>query len=292
MMWLPLSVRKGVVGAAAEIRHRRRPPRDGAAWPASRSGRPRWGAARRPGAATSLLASTITIICRLAAATIFSRTRAPPRPLIRSSVPVCTSSAPSIVRSSEGWSASVPSSMPSARAWDGGALGGRDADDAQALAHALADARSTAILAVDPVPRPSTMPSSTAATATSADCRLSSSWFTPERSMMVSTTSWAGPSTSTTIGCSSGPGIFERFELAVDQARRHVVVQPRGLAVLDQRLVAAQEDELHVRPGCRSGCPDRPASAPSRPGRHVGRCCGWRRSRRRWRPARASDLHP
>ena len=72
---------------------------------------------------------------RDAAATIFSRSSAPPRPLIRLSEPSSISSAPSIVMSSRRCSAKLVSGMPPARAWAPlrSEVGMRE--DAQTLAH-------------------------------------------------------------------------------------------------------------------------------------------------------------
>ena len=69
-----------------------------------------------PSRFTSFVSSMMTIMRSVAAATIFSRSNAPPRPLISSRVPVCTSSAPSIVRSINGCSPRSDSLMPSPRA--------------------------------------------------------------------------------------------------------------------------------------------------------------------------------
>ena len=73
--------------------------------------------------------SSATITSRsLAAATIFSRSRAPPRPLIRLSEPVSISSAPSIVRSNRRCSAKLVSGMPPVARLRRAALGGGDGE--------------------------------------------------------------------------------------------------------------------------------------------------------------------
>ena len=89
-----------------------------------------------PRRSTSLAPSTMMASRRLAAATIFSRSKAPPSPLIRFSVPRSTSSAPSMVRSI--WRCSAKDVERNARGLGLGPrmLGGGNADEAQALAMA------------------------------------------------------------------------------------------------------------------------------------------------------------
>ena len=69
------------------------------------------GSGKRPSASTHLESSAITIMRSDAAATIFSRSKAPPPPLMRLSAG-SISSAPSTVRSSRSISSSVVRAMP------------------------------------------------------------------------------------------------------------------------------------------------------------------------------------
>ena len=69
------------------------------------------GSGKRPSTSTHLVSSAITIMRSEAAATIFSRSSAPPPPLIRLSAG-SISSAPSTVRSSRSISSSVVSGTP------------------------------------------------------------------------------------------------------------------------------------------------------------------------------------
>ena len=141
MTWPP-SVTKGAPSAAR--RRRRSPAGQGIQQPAMAppvalrpKGTTSIGSGKRPSRSTRFEPSAMTIMRRLAAATIFSRRSAPPPPLMRrrsSSI----SSAPSIVRSSSGVSSRVVSGMPSRWACVAGRLRGRHADDLQAAAHALA----------------------------------------------------------------------------------------------------------------------------------------------------------
>ena len=92
-----------------------------------------------PSWSTTLRGSTATSIRRLAMATIFSRSSAPPWPLMSANVPRCTSSAPSMVRSSCGWRAKSVSGMPSDSAWRCDWMDVAIADDAKAVADAASD---------------------------------------------------------------------------------------------------------------------------------------------------------
>jgi hypothetical protein len=110
---------------------------------------------------------------RLAVATIFSRSKRAPSPLIRLRVPRSTSSAPSIVRSICRCSANEVSGMPAALAcaafaarWECRQSAGPAVTRGQSLDREAA---------VEPVPSPTTMPSSTSSTAASAAARLSAS---------------------------------------------------------------------------------------------------------------------
>ena len=96
------------------------------------------GRGKAPRVSTSFAASAMTIMRLAAVAMIFSRSSAPPPPLISRSWP-SISSAPSTTRSSAGCSSRVASGMPSGARERGGALRGRHADDRQPGADALAE---------------------------------------------------------------------------------------------------------------------------------------------------------
>src|SRR6266581_4633606 len=122
---------------------------------------------------TSFESSTITTNFFDAAATIFSRNKAPPIPLIRSSFG-STSSAPSTVRSSQKLSSSEVNGIPSRLA--SSAVASEVGTPFKSIP--FATRRSTPArkcLAVDPVPRPRTIPGFTYARAASAALSLSSS---------------------------------------------------------------------------------------------------------------------
>ena len=111
-----------------------------------------------------------------AAATIFSRSKAPPPPLMRLSEG-SISSAPSTVRSSRSMSSSVVSAMPHRSA------SARVASDVgtpmtRSPARTRSPSSSTKCFAVEPVPRPSFMPSRTCSSARAAACRFNPSMFT------------------------------------------------------------------------------------------------------------------
>ena len=89
------------------------------------------GSGKRPRTSTHLVSSAITIMRSDAAATIFSRSSAPPPPLIRLSAG-SISSAPSTVRSSWSISSSVVSGMPHAQRLGAGRFRRRHADDLHA----------------------------------------------------------------------------------------------------------------------------------------------------------------
>ena len=127
-----------------------------------------------PSRSTSLAPSTMMASCRLALATIFSRSKAPPSPLIRFKVPRSTSSAPSIVRSIWRCSAKEDSGMPAALAC--AAVRSDVGMPTKRKPWRCRRARaSTANAAVEPVPSPTTMPSWTSSTAASAAARFSAS---------------------------------------------------------------------------------------------------------------------
>src|SRR5580704_4804075 len=114
---------------------------------------------------------------RLAAATIFSRNKAPPNPLIRLSERRSTSSAPSIVKSMRWCSAKLASDMPRLRA----CVAVRSEVGIPTILSPFATrapSPSTTKKAVEPVPRPTTMPSSTYSTARYAASCLSLSRLT------------------------------------------------------------------------------------------------------------------
>src|SRR4030042_1183345 len=102
----------------------------------------------------------------VAAATIFSLTRAPPRPFTRSRLG-STSSAPSIVGSSLGWSFSSPILIPTDRPRDSDSLEvGMPTMSAPSLTRSPISLM--AMLAVEPLPSPTTMPLFTSLTASRA----------------------------------------------------------------------------------------------------------------------------
>mmetsp|Transcript_31451 Transcript_31451/g.73212 ORF Transcript_31451/g.73212 Transcript_31451/m.73212 type:complete len:281 (+) Transcript_31451:238-1080(+) len=111
-----------------------------------------------PSASHSFDSSTMTMNLRAHTSTIFSRSRAPPPPLTRFSS-LSTASAPSIATSSVGCVSSETSGMPSAFAC---ASVRTDVGIAtiwsSSPAASFCPSRSTAKYAVDPVPRPTTIP--------------------------------------------------------------------------------------------------------------------------------------
>src|SRR6185436_10048305 len=109
---------------------------------------------------------------RLACATTFSRSSAPPRPLIRSS-PGVTSSAPSIVRSTSRASSGSISGIPTVRASASAAAEvGTPTTSRSWPDWSSRPIRLMAKTAVLPVPRPTTIPDCTSSTAHSAACCL------------------------------------------------------------------------------------------------------------------------
>src|SRR5215470_13506642 len=123
---------------------------------------------RVPRTGDSLLSSTTMISRRLASATIFSRSSAPPPPLITSSCG-STSSAPSMVTSIVRGQSSSSSGMPAARAASAVALEVAKPTMSRSFpSRSSTPSRRVAKIAVLPVPRPTTMPDSTNASARSA----------------------------------------------------------------------------------------------------------------------------
>src|SRR5579863_4321475 len=130
------------------------------------------GTTPQPSRSTSFDSSATITSRALALATIFSRSSAPPRPLIKFSVPSSTSSAPSIVKSTRGWSESVESGMPSARACS--AVRSEVGIPTMRRPCRMRAASGSRISdAVEPVPSPTTITSSISATAQSAAAFLS-----------------------------------------------------------------------------------------------------------------------
>ncbi len=125
--------------------------------------RPKWltsmGRGKRPSISTRLDWSAITTMRFETAATIFSRSSAPPAPLIRFR-PGPISSAPSTVRSSSGVVSRSVSGIPrlSAWAWVTSEVGTQSTSSPSATA---SPTRSTKCFAVEPVPNPSLMPGRT-----------------------------------------------------------------------------------------------------------------------------------
>src|ERR1700694_2065142 len=137
-----------------------------------RNGDTSTGSTPTPSCLTTLDSSTTTTNRLEAAATIFSRKSAPPRPLIRFSAG-STSSAPSTARSispTSSWTIWIPSSAASSAV-------ARELGTHRSFIP-LATRRPTPSVkyfAVDPLPRPSSIPSWTSSRAFSAAARLSAS---------------------------------------------------------------------------------------------------------------------
>ncbi len=168
----PLSVR---YGSPAFMRSVGLPPRRSRsrATTGSANGATSTGTGNAPSFGTSFFESTTTMKRRAREATIFSRRCAPPPPLMSSNAG-STSSAPSIATSKDSTSASGTSGMPAARAQP------RVVSDV-GTPRILSPARtrtpkaSTAYLDVDPLPRPTSMPSSTKSAARYPARRFSAS---------------------------------------------------------------------------------------------------------------------
>src|SRR5207245_1155403 len=172
-MWFPLSVRKG---SSPPFRNSTFAPSASSAaaaffqpngWTSTGNG------VLVPRRRTSFASSTITTNFFDAAATIFSRNKAPPIPLIRSSFG-STSSAPSTVRSSQKLSSSEVNGIPNCFA--SSAVSSDVGTPFSSIP--LATRRPTPARkcrAVDPVPRPRTIPGFTYTRAASAAFRFSSS---------------------------------------------------------------------------------------------------------------------
>ena len=128
------------------------------------------GSGKAPRRGTIFDLSAITAMRAEAAATIFSRSSAPPPPLIslRSG---SISSAPSTVRSSSGMSSSVVMRDAEPLRLGERRLRGRDATHLEPAA-TLSPRRSTKWRAVEPVPRPRRMPGSTRSSARLAASRF------------------------------------------------------------------------------------------------------------------------
>ena len=129
------------------------------------------GSANAPSRATRLAASEITIIRSDAVATIFSCRCAPPPPLIRFSSG-SNSSAPSMVRSSHFAASSVTTLMPSSRAIAAVRDDVGTAMTRRPSPRTRSPSRLTMNAAVEPVPRPSRIPSCTKSTARRAAARF------------------------------------------------------------------------------------------------------------------------
>ncbi len=135
------------------------------------TGNARW----LPSCGESFASSTMITSRRLAWATIFSWSRAPPAPLIRLKSG-STSSAPSIVMSTTGCSASVVSGMPTSRASSALAFDvGMPSTFCRSPDATSTPMRRIANSVVLPVPRPITIPELTKSTARSPAACLRSS---------------------------------------------------------------------------------------------------------------------
>ena len=131
------------------------------------------GSGKAPSRATFLLASAMTIMRSDAVATIFSRSKAPPPPLIRRSCR-SSSSAPSMVRSSSGQASSVVSGTPSS-VHSAAVRSDVGTPITEKPSRTFSASARTNCSAVDPVPMPSRMPDVTSSSAASAAFRFSSS---------------------------------------------------------------------------------------------------------------------
>src|SRR5579883_2491014 len=148
----------------------------------------------------------MTIIRSEAAATIFSRRSAPPPPLIRLSSG-SISSAPSTVKSSRSTPSSVVRRIPQRSAsWRVASEVGTPITSSPSRTRAPRS--STKCLAVDPVPRPSFIPSLTYSSARAAACRFSSSEFTcegPQNPTPLAKAARHGPSISLVLRRRTAP---------------------------------------------------------------------------------------
>ncbi len=137
------------------------------------------GNGKRPSVGTHLVSSAITIMRSEAAATIFSRSSAPPPPLIRLSSG-SISSAPSTVMSRWSISSNVVSGTPQ-RTASRRVASEVGTPTTLSPAATRSPSSSTKCLAVEPVPSPSCMPSRTSSRARAAACRFNWSMFTCAR---------------------------------------------------------------------------------------------------------------
>src|SRR6058998_3587789 len=207
-MWFPLSVRNG---SPACLRNWTFAPRPSSAadaffqpngWTSTGNG------VLVPRRRTSFASSTITTNFFDAVATIFSRNKAPPIPLIRSSFG-STSSAPSTVRSSQKLSSSEVNGIPNCFA--SSAVSSDVGTPFRSIP--LATRRATPprkCRAVDPVPRPRTMPGFTYARAASAALRFNSSREAIQALRRSSSTSFT--SSPITRSSSFSPSAFDAFD--------------------------------------------------------------------------------
>src|SRR3989454_7210199 len=157
---------------------------------------------------TSFESSTITTNFFDAAATIFSRNRAPPIPLIRSSFG-STSSAPSTVRSSQKLSSSEVNGIP--RRFASSAVSSDVGTPFKSIPSATRRATpARKCRAVDPVPRPRTMPGFTYASAASAAFLFSSSREAIQALRRSSSTSFTN--SPITRLSSFSPSAFDAFD--------------------------------------------------------------------------------
>ena len=118
------------------------------------------GSGNAPRVSTSLPISAITTIWSDAVATIFSCSRAPPPPLIRFSSP-SNSSAPSMVRSNHFASSRLMTSMPTSRASCAVRVEVGTPLIRNPSSRTISPKQRTSQAAVDPVPSPTRIPSST-----------------------------------------------------------------------------------------------------------------------------------
>src|SRR3984893_14578558 len=182
------------------------------------------GNGKRPRTSTHLESSAITIMRSDAAATIFSRSNAPPPPLMTLRAGLI-SSAPSTVRSSRSISSSVVRGMPQRTA------SARVASDVgtpmtSSPARTRSPRSSTKCFAVEPVPSPSFMPSRTNSRARAAACRFNSSISTCNRCLRTSCRSRHRRHRAACLASFSG------------QEQRHGRTQPQLVGFADDTLAS------------------------------------------------------
>ena len=200
----------------------------------------------------------------------FPATAPRPPPLIRSSAG-STSSAPSTVRSSRSTSSSVVKAMPHCSAW------ARVASDVGTPitfrpARTFSPKRSTKCRAVEPVPRPSFMPSLTCSSARAAACRFSASMSTcamlPACLRGISSVVFAGNSAESGLSGAKRQGFTAisaashlRWRVRADSDFAHDL--PPHCRIRSRRHAGRHRAGPDQRPQFRAR-PRRPAAGPAR----------------------------